>query len=240
MLKTTLASYPGSSTVSLDGSTVTFSIAGVEAEPTEVVADLAEIVATYSQDHGVIAVGEKAGTLLAVETTAISVGYRGSPFVDTHNTARRDSALAVYRSLGGGAYPALFILTPYRGCSLDECSLYFFEESQPENAQVTVNGQALVAQEIARLADHLAAWMPISFSGPSSVAVGERAELTLSCPDHVEVYLEATAGVLSRSRARNGDMVRLDLSDLSSGAVARVKAGYKFWPGKTDYEIAIQ
>lgn len=242
MFKTTLAPYPGRASVDLNGSTLTFSIssADAEGESVELVADLSEIVSTYSQDHGVIAVGEKEGTLLVAETTAISVGYRGSPLVDTHYTARRDSALAVYRSLGGGAYPAVFILTPHRGCSLDECSLYFFESSEPEDVQVTVNGQALAAQEIARLSDRIAAWMSISFAGPSSVSAGQHAELTLSCPDDVEVYLEATAGVLSRARARNGDIVHLDLSNLATGTTARIKAGYKFWPGKTDYEVVVQ
>jgi hypothetical protein len=240
MLKTTLASYPGSATVDLNAASLTFSITDGQEEPVELGVDLLEVVSKHSQDHGVIAVGESKGKLLVSETTAISVAYRGSPFADTHNTARRDSALAVYRSLGGTAYPAVFILTPYRGCSFEECVLYFFESNEPEDAQVTVNGQALVAQEIVRLADYLTTWLPISLVGPSSVSVGQHADITVSCPDNVEVHLEATAGVISRSRARNGDVVHLDLSEIPAGTTARVKAGYKFWPGKVDYEITVQ
>ncbi len=236
-LKTALASYTGSAAVSLSGSSLTFSMTIGDEEPVQLTADLQDIVSRYSQDHGIIAVGQKDSALLAVETTAISVGYRGSPFVDTHGTARRDSALAVYRSLGDGGYPAMFILTPYRGCSFQECTLYFFEGA---DFDVTVNGQPLVAEEIERLTDFLGAWLPISFAGPTTASVGGQVELTLSCSDHVEVYLEATAGVLNRSRARDGDVVRLDLSGIPAGATARVKAGYKFWPGKVDYEITVQ
>ena len=237
IIKTTLASYTGSATISLAGSTLTFSMPIGDEEAPVLVANLSEIISKYSQDHGVIAVGQKDGNLLVAETTAISVGYRGSPFVGEYNTARRDSALAVYRSLGVAGYPAIFILTPYRGCSLEECTLYFFDSADFE---VTVNGQPLAGQEIERLADYLATWLPISFTGPATVSVGQHAELTVSCPDNVEVYLEATAGILNRSRAKNGDAVHLDLSELSAGTVARIKAGYKFWPGKTDYAITVQ
>jgi len=237
IIKTTLASYTGSATINLTGSTLTFSMSIGEEDAPEIVANLSEIISKYSQDHGIIAVGQKDGNLLVAETTAISVGYRGSPFIGEYNTARRDSALAVYRSLGTTGYPAIFILTPYRGCSLEECTLYFFESADFE---VTVNGQPLAGEEIERLADYLATWLPISFAGPTTVSAGGQVELTLACPDHVEVYLESTAGILNRSRAKNGDIVRLDLDDLPASTVARIKAGYKFWPGKIDYSITVQ
>ena len=253
MLKTILSPYPGNASIEIEGTTLGFTIDSYGEPATPLVVDLAEIVAKYSQDHGVIAIGQKGDQLLVVETTAISVGYRGSPYVGTYNLARRDSPLAVYRSLGGPSYPAILLLTPYRGCALDDCSLFFFDSSETASypafdrvpsytygrVDISVDGETLVAQTVGLPPSFLSGWLPISLTGPTGVGAGGSISLVVSAPPGTEVYLEALAGSLSRSRARSGDVVTLSAIDLPPGTRVRIKAGYKYWPGKTDVEIEV-
>lgn len=237
-LKTTLSDVTINPIIALVGSQLTYCLDPSAQEPTTHEVALDDVVAKYSQDHGVIAVGEAGSAVLTVETTAISVGYRGSPFVDTRGTARRDSPLAVYRSLSGGyGWPATFILTPHKGCPLADCTLFFCTVAG--QGTITVDGQPLDAEDAPLLPAYLREWQPISFTGGTQVQAGGSLALTVAAPAGPEVYLEALAGSLSRIRARDGDVVTLMATDLAPGAQIRIKAGYKYWPGQTDFIVDV-
>lgn len=238
-LKTTIASVSIDHNVSIDGNSMTYCLNPTAESPITSSVNLADVVARSSQDHGVIAVGENAGEALVVETTAISIGYRGSPFVNTYGAARRDSPLSVYRSFTPESFgwPATFILTPYRGCALSDCTLFFcVAEGQ---GTITVDGQPLNAQEAPLLPAYLKTWQPISFTGGNQVSSGGSIQLTVVAPQGTEVYLEALAGTLSQIRARNGDTVVFSAIDLPAGMQARIKAGYRYWPGQTDFIVNV-
>jgi len=253
MLKTILSPYPQNSDVSLDGSVLSFR-SWLETKPADAISvDLSVVVAEISQDHGVITVGSKNGSLFAVQTTEYSVNVKGANQASSDGVVRQDTPIAVFRSLGGQGYPGVVVLTPYRGCSLNECSLYFFDssgtaeypatDSSPAcvygSVSLTQDGAPLVASVVGLLPQYLATWLPISFSGGTQIPAGGTLSLTVVAPDGPEVYLEAMAGSLSRSRARNGDIVTLNAIELAPGTRIRIKAGYKYWPGKSDFFVDV-
>lgn len=251
-LKHTVEAYPQQLKFSLDGDVLTYSFSLEDGVAPHVV-DLREVVRDFSQDHGVIAVGEKDGRPLVVETTTLSYANRSLRTLNEAGNAWRSSPLAAYRDAGTTFYPACMLLTPLKGCDVDDCTLYLFgspgtitypqTDLSPERTvgqtQVSVNGQPLSASPAPRLAEFLTSWLPISLTGGSQVAAGGSLALTVVGPDGPEIYLEAMAGSLSRSRARNGDVVVLHATDLTPGTQARIKAGYKYWPGKTDLMVDV-
>ena len=253
LLKTVLNPYPANSDIHIAGSILSFKF-WIENPPADAfTVDLATVVSELSQDHGVIPVGLKDDASFWVETISYSVLVRGPSKASPEGVVRQDTPLAIFKSLGGVGYPAVVVLTPFRGCSLNDCSLYFFGSSGTGeypatdrtpacsygSVSISIDGSPLVAQTVGLLPQYLNTWLPISFSGGSEVPSGGSLALTVIAPDGPEVYLEATAGTLSRARARNGDVVVLHAADLPPGTRARIKAGYKYWPGKTDFMVDV-
>lgn len=222
---------------SLIGSALTYRI-GEEASPVECAVDLLDVIAKFSQDHGVIAIGSKNGEAFVVETTAISIGLRGSPFVETNGLARRDTPMGVYRSFtDASAVPVCYLLTPRKGCALDEATVYWFFNQGVTD--IIVDGSPLIADDAPIMPELLAEWLPIALEGPDAVPADGSAGFTVHAPVGTEVHLEATAGTLSRARARDGDAVVLTALGLTPGATARIKAGYKFWPSKIERTVSV-
>lgn len=222
---------------SLVGSVLTYRI-GEETDSVEYEFDLCDVIAKFSQDHGVIAIGSKEGEAFVVETTAISIGLRGSPYVETNGLARRDTPMGVYRSFAGpGGFPVCYLLTPRKGCALDEVTVYWFFNQGVTD--ITVDGSPLIADGAPIMPELLAEWLPIALEGPDAVPADGSAGFTVRAPVGAEVHLEATAGTLSRARARDGDAVVLTALGLTPGATARIKAGYKFWPSKIERTVTV-
>ncbi len=252
-VKNVITQFPINSYLKLKGNVLDFNLSEAEDAQHWHSVDLYEVVQKLSQDHGCIAVGEKDGAQLIVETTAVSVDRRMTSSLNTFNTARGDSPLAIYRSLGGSAYPAVLVLTPYKGCELSDCTLYYFDSEGETSYQATnsspamtvgkvkfeIDGRAVRATEVGKTSEFFNEWLPISLNGPGTIQLGGKADFTIDAHQNTEIYLESTAGTLNRSRAKNGDVVTLDAAGLSSGEIVRIKAGYKFWPGKVDLHIEV-
>lgn len=253
LVKTVIQQFPMNAVIRITGTLLEFNISGVGDAPVWQSVDLANVIANFSQDHGCIAIGEKSGSLFIIETTAVSVARRTTPEINTFNTGRGDSPLAIYRSLGGGAYPAMLVMTPFKGCTLADCTLYFFDSSgetiypaTSESAATTVgnvklelDGRPLRAVDVGKTSEFFSSWLPISLQGPAQAPANSSIALSVSALDGADIYLEATAGALNRSRARNGDVITLDSTGLPKGTQIRIKAGYKFWPGKSDHLIDV-
>lgn len=253
LVKRIIESFPMNTQISLSGNVLTFNLRAGSDDSQAKVADLASIVASCSQDHGCIAIGERDGEVFSVETTALSISQRLTPTANQRPSGRSDSPLAIYHSQGGVGYPALFVLTPFKGCQLNDCTLYFMDsagettyeatEMSPSltvgNVSISVDGQTLQAQSVGTLFEFFSDWIPVDLQGADTAISGQIATFTVSAGENTEVFLESTAGVLNRSRAKNGDTVVLDTSGIPAGESIRIKAGYKFWPGKTDKVIAL-
>lgn len=252
-VRTVVNQFPMNAQLRFSGDELEFNLSGVGDAPNWNSVSLSEAVAQYSQDHGCIAIGEINNQPFVCETTAISVSRRMTSSINLFNTERSDSPLAVYRSLGGGAYPATLIFTPYKGCSLSECVVYLFDSAGPSIYEETnsspsmtvgvvkfeIDGRPVRAPEVGKTSDFFNEWLPISVNGPGTILLGGKADFTIDAHQNTEIYLESTAGTLNRSRAKNGDVVTLDAAGLSSGEIVRIKAGYKFWPGKVDLHIEV-
>jgi len=200
--------------------------------------DLLEVSRKFSQDHGVIAIGVENGEALIVETTAISVGLRGSPFVGTKGLERRDTPLGVYRTFcESNSFPICYLMTPTKGCDISDVTVYWFVNDGVTD--IRVDGSALHADDAPIMPSFLASWLPIEVEGPSTIGPDARANFIVHAPQGAEVHLEVTAGLLNRNRARDGDTVVLTAYGVSAGTVARIKAGYKYWPSKVEHAITV-
>lgn len=218
----------------LSGGDLSFGLAPDAAKETFHV-NLAETIERHSVDHGVIAIGKKGDAVFAVETTTVSVAYRSNPYLGAVGTNRRDTPLSVYREASGETgCPVAYLLTPRKGCALDEATLYWFD-----SGLTTVDGSPLKCPDAPIAPEFLRAWMPIEIEGPESVIAGSTASYRVVAPAGVDVYLEATAGVLDRSRVRNGETVNLVTLAATATGPAKIKAGYRYWPGKSEKSITI-
>ena len=105
---------------------------------------------------------------------------------------------------------------------------------------ITSEGSALVAEDGPVIGAFLQTWLPITLEGDGSVNAGQATAFKVRAPEGAVVFLEATAGVLNRSRAINGDVVTLDANGLRSGETLRIKAGYRFWPSKVEKSYTVR
>lgn len=254
-----LESHPFNVIAHIKGSVINYDVDVNVSESNLLTVDLAEVVAKYSQDHGCIAIGKKDGVPFVIETTAITLYYRGSPFVDTNGTARRDTPLSVYRgAIGVQSYPVGYLMTPFKGCSLADCTFYAFDSANITNIPVdaggeapagqattrgsvvfTVDGETLNTPSVELTPAWLNNWLPITLQGAASIAAGENSTYTVIAPEGTTVYLEAVVGSIDRARAVNGDVVTFSAGTLQPGTTGRIKAGYKYWEGSSNTEIAI-
>lgn len=243
----------------IDGAVIRFDVGMNVAEDNLLTIDLADVVEKYSQDHGCIAIGKKDNVPFVIETTAITLYYRGSPFVDTHGTARRDTPLSVYRgAIGEQSYPVGYLMTPFKGCALNDCTFYAFGSAHIRDLPVeegavipegqatshgsvvfTVDGVPLDTPSVELTPTWLNNWLPITLTGPTSVATGESASYTVNAPVGTTVYLEGVVGSIDRARAVNGDILTFSTGALQPGTIGRIKAGYKYWEGSSNTEIAV-
>ena len=79
----------------------------------------------------------------------------------------------------------------------------------------------------------------IKIEGPEKAPPDKYVDLTANCISGGDIYLEATAGLLNRSRAKSGQRIQLDTRGLEAGEELVIKAGYKFWPGIAQKRIVI-
>ena len=207
-------------------------------EPSDITVNLQDLVDRHSQDHGCVVIGIKDESVLAYEANAMTVSTRLSPHSRPQGSIKSSTPLSTYREAGGADMPLAYLLTPTKGCALEECTLYFFAEDKP--MIITSEGSSLVAEDGPVIGVFLQTWLPISLEGDGSVNAGQATAFKVRAPEGAVVFLEATAGVLNRSRAINGDVVTLDANGLRSGETLRIKAGYRFWPSKVEKSYTVR
>jgi hypothetical protein len=241
----------------LQGANLTVSLGPVDAANTATF-DLEEIVARFAEDHGCVALGTNSVTngVAWFETTRISNIYRmpagktfHSEFVlgeadkgDAEGGGRFNVASPAWVLKESGMYPLLFILTPYAGCSLADCTLIWKAiEGQPDMAKFVVDGQDQAnAPAISSIKQHMAEWLPITLTGPETIEADGSAQYTISCGTPSNIYITASCGVLNRSIAKNGQVLSVDARGLVAGDQIEIKLGYKWWPGASKKVVTIQ
>jgi hypothetical protein len=87
--------------------------------------------------------------------------------------------------------------------------------------------------------EFLISWLPITITGPDTIAAGSVQEYTTVAPANTTVLLETDVGVINRSRVTNGRTFTLDTTGLEPGETVTIKAGYKFWAGASKKIITL-
>ena len=223
--------------VTIVGGTLSFDF-GPEIDGPIYTVDLNEIISKHSQDHGCIAFGKKAGKLLILETTGNSKLHRSSPFDVPQNSARSDTPMSTYAEVGGVGRPIGYLLTPIKNCDLNDCTFYFFTDVAGL-INITIDGRAIDSETEEMLPTLLNNWLPISLIGDGAVQQGQSVSFVIDAPVGADIFLEATAGALSHTRAVSGSVVTVMAARNQVGDVIRVKAGYRNWPGKAEKIFAV-
>jgi hypothetical protein len=141
----------------------------------------------------------------------------------------------------------LYLLTPVRDCTLEDAVLVFHgvdnEPETPTKDQTThklfVDGKLQSPPELPSLKMFLESWLPIDIKGPAKMKPDMIADFTIGAPEGAVVYIEATAGIINRMRARNGQNFSLETRGLETGEEIAIKAGYKFWPGVAEKRVVL-
>jgi hypothetical protein len=245
------------SRLELTGASLSVGLGPVEADNTATF-DLNDIVARFSEDHGCVALATNGmfNSLSWFETTRISNMYRmpankafASDFAlgeavksDSESEGRYNVASPAWVLKENGMYPLLFILTPFSGCTLSDCTLIWKAiEGQPEMARFIVDGQDQEnAAVIASIKQHMAEWLPITLAGPDTVAADGTAQYMISAEVPSNIYISASSGILNRSIAKNGQTLLIDARGLAAGEQIEIKLGYKWWPGASKKVVTVQ
>lgn len=227
--------------------------------------DLAEIIDQYSEDHGCIALcytPRSKNELIWHETTRFTYGERissdrsytsmmqiGLSINDTPQKLGRHNAASPAAILKQrlDATPILYLLTPSRRCAVEDAIIVFHgvdpDPSIPEELRtthsLTLDGNLQAPPMMPSLKMFLEKWLPIRINGPDSIRADQTEKYLLTNTHGGEIYVEATGGVLNRSRAKSGQRIQLDTRGLEAGEEIIIKAGYKFWSGISQKKIEI-
>ena len=227
--------------------------------------DLPDIIKKYGEDHGCIALcysPKFTDDLIWHETTRFSCAERiasnksyasimeigfsvnDSPAVrGRHNAA--SPAWVLKQRLD--ATPFLYLLTPVRDCKLEDAVLVFHGvDNEPEtptkyqtNHKLFVDGKLQSPPALPSLKMFLESWLPIEIKGPAKMKPDTIADFIIGAPEGAVVYIETTAGIINRMRARNGQKFSLETRGLETGEEIAIKAGYKFWPGVAETRVVL-
>lgn len=227
--------------------------------------DLAKVIKTYGEDHGCIALcwsPKYPDELIWHETTRFSCSERiasertyssimeiGLSLKDTPTTKGRHNAASPSWILRQrlDATALIYLLTPAKNCSVEDAILIFYDvQNDPDTAEVDRTSHRLLVDKklqsppaLESLKLFLETWLVIKIEGPEKAPPDTYVDLTANCTSGGDIYLDATAGLLNRSRAKSGQRIQLDTRGLEAGEEIVIKAGYKFWPGISQKKIVI-
>lgn len=126
-----------------------------------------------------------------------------------------------------------WLITPYKGCSLEDATLLLYDDGQIDLSSLTVD------ETVEDL--RYRAFPFIGIDGPSTVSPSNAVSLsvTQAIPGAV-IYLQTTSGVLNKSRLSASGTVQITAQGLDSGDQIKVKAGYRYWTGDAEHIINVQ
>jgi hypothetical protein len=80
----------------------------------------------------------------------------------------------------------------------------------------------------------------VEIVGDNTMSVNSEKNYVISCSDpEIEIYLETTKGIINYSRVYSGTSITLSSSNLNVGDEIKLKAGFKYWSGKSEKIITI-
>jgi len=128
-----------------------------------------------------------------------------------------------------------YLLTPYKHCRLEDTTLVLRDDGCVDLSSITFDAEV---SYVDNQFEPYRFFKWIGINSPSSAEVGSIVELEVTPPfSQPDIYLEATAGSLNRSRLKGSKTALLNTTGLSVGEKIKVKVGYKFWPGESEVFI---
>ena len=125
-----------------------------------------------------------------------------------------------------------WLLTPYKGCSLDEATLLLYDDGHVDLSTLSID----------EFIDGVPfkPYPPITINAPQVIVCDQSIDIdiTQTIPG-TSIRLEATAGVLNRSRINHSALVRLTAQGLAPGQQIKIKAGYQYWTGDAEHLITV-
>jgi hypothetical protein len=80
----------------------------------------------------------------------------------------------------------------------------------------------------------------VEIVGDNTMSVNSEKNYVISCSDpEIEIYLETTKGIINYSRVYSGTSITLSSSNLNVGDEIKLKAGFKYWSGKSEKIINV-
>jgi hypothetical protein len=180
---------------------------------------------------------------------AMGTGNTPGPEAPTTNTSLQglytvSSPAWIMSELG---YISLFyIITPYIGCTLDECSLIYRSTIGAEigntYAHFVLNGNTFAyntAPDSKSMKTFMRNYLPITFNGPNTVSANSTAIYTVTANTQANLYLTVSSGTINRLKCKSGQTITLNTAGLSSGEIIELSGGYKFYPNTSKIDITI-
>ena len=231
----------------IDGDSLTITLANAVGNTSLTgTVSLSEVISSYSQDHGCIAILPRSmvmeSNIMVIETTQLSQSEKAAPgdsYTSFQTNPGKHYAGSPFSVIDSRfrSYAYLYILTPSANCSPSDCTILY----RDLNANVTVNGSPITPVDtITSTHAFLANWMPITISGGSTITAGSTATYTVTGTPNTTIYVSTDSGTVNRSRVAEGGTFQLNTSGLDAGEQLTIKVGYKTWSGVATKVITLE
>ena len=174
-------------------------------------------ILSKSEDNGFVLISSKAETNLSFTVEQV---ITQTFFTKSNPRAFKDDLLRL-----------ALIWTPAKTSSTENISIFVFDDGNLDVSSLDVIQELDTVSEVTST-------QSVSISAPSEVTAGKDVELSIQ--QHIPgttIYLEATSGMLARTRITTSGIVLLKTESLLPGEVIKVKAGYKYWTGESEVLI---
>jgi hypothetical protein len=132
---------------------------------------------------------------------------------------------------GSDRFRLFWLITPYKGCSLEDATLLLTDDGHIDLSELTVDEY---------VDTRFRAYQPIVINAPQVIGCDQSVDIDIvqTIPG-TSIRLEASSGVLNRTRLDRSGSVRLTAQGLDPGEQITIKAGYKYWTSDTEHIITV-
>lgn len=144
-----------------------------------------------------------------------------------------------------GRIPIVLVATPYKGCSLDDCTVFVLSDDGTTHEGFEFEAETPLLGHFLRgdLFDEtgIPDFMDkIKIFGPDTMDPDSVIELEVIPPyENQTVYIEYDGGYINKTKFTGSNRILIDSKFLSSGDQITVKAGYKYWASDNKKIITI-
>lgn len=134
-----------------------------------------------------------------------------------------------------GRVPVVLVATPYKGCSLDDCTVFVLADDNTAHEGFEFDAETPLLGHFIRgdLFDEFGIpnfMEKIKILGPDTMNSNSTIELEIIPPyEKQTVYVEYDSGYINKTKFTGSNKILVDSKFLSSGDQITIKVGYKYW-----------